>query len=397
MMFRLAEARTLSVCIGVVLAAANLRAETNALPFYDRFEPGWSFQAEWHAFDYPGGGRVDCPSDWTQPHSDYCPYDPSNAPNIPAPGTGASWTWGPYKFETWPDKDNGGRVFSGQRSGRQPIWDPMWGAIYHIFTPPPAGKDLRLKVQIWDEAGILCDCDQQSQPIGYVCNCNNLPPPNPSRTNFDVHGGIELGAPYRRASYSGSDKEFYFLGVNTKRSWDRYCWTTAADGWVVTDVPRTRGWHEMQIVVHPYTGNLGDVEFWMDGVRIARGHRMPGTGSGADVIYLHLGGDPALITESHLTNTFEEFWYDEVALTACHDPRPDADGDGDVDAIDFAGFQNCITPEADPFLQSNALFDPVNCQCFDLDGDQDVDSVDLDGFVACASGPALPADPDCDH
>lgn len=116
----------LVMTLGTVLFCSTAAdAETNALPFYENFEPPWGYQNEWHAFDYPGGGRADCPKNWTLPHSDYCPYDPSNAPGIPASSPNDSWTWGPYKFESWPDRDNGGRVFSGQRSGRQPIWDPM--------------------------------------------------------------------------------------------------------------------------------------------------------------------------------------------------------------------------------------------------------------------------------
>lgn len=382
--------------VGCLTGSAVL-AETNALPFYDNFEQGWSFKAEWHAFDYPGGGRTDCPKIWTMPHSDYCPYDPSNAPGIPAAAPNDSWTWGPYKFETWPDLENGGRIFSGTRSGRQPVWDPMWAALYHIFTPPAADQDLRLTAKVWDEAGILCDCDQAGQPAGYVCDCNNLPPPNSSRTNFDVNGGIELGAPNRRESYAGNDKEYYFLGVNTHQSWDHYSWATPADGWVTSSVPRSRAWHTMEIVVHPYTGNLGDVEFWIDGQLIAQGHRMPGTGTGVDVQYLHLGGDPALLTTTNVANTFEEFWYDEVALTACYNPRPDVDGDTDVDQADFGRFQACLTGPANPLDLVNPLFDRAACACFDLDGDQDVDAADFDGFVTCAGGPEVAADPDCDH
>lgn len=383
--------------LSFLLSAVAAKAETTALPFYDNFEPPWGFKNEWHAFDYPGGGRADCPRNWTQPHADYCPYDPSNAPGIPNPAPNDSWTWGPYKFETFPDLEHGGRIFSGQRSGRQPIWDPMWGAIYHIFDAPPPGQDLRLKVQVWDEAGILCDCDQQAQPVGYVCDCNNLPPPNPSRPNFDVNGGIQLGSPYRRASYSGPEKEYYFLGVNTHRSWTHYCWATPANGWVVSAVPRTRAWHQMEIVVHPYTGNLGDVEFWMDGALVAKGHRMPGLGGGVQVNQLRLGGDPALLTESILANTFEEFWYDEVTLSACHNPRPDTDGDGDVDQADFGVFQACLSGPADPFVAANPLFDKQLCSCLDLDGDQDVDDSDFNGFLACASGPSMPANKDCDR
>ena len=371
----------LAVATIAAVGSSVLEAETYTFPFYSNFEPGWSFKDEWHAFDAPANRYTDCPTNWSKPYQDYCPRDPSNAPGIPAPPTGDSWTWGPYKFETWPDKDNGGRVFSGQRSGRQPIADPYWYAIYHIFEPPAAGKDLRLKAEFYDDAAILCDCD----PWG-----------PPSRSNFDVNAGIELGAPYRRADYVGTDKEYYFLGINSHQSWDHYAWATAADGWVVSNVPRTQGWHRLEIVVHPYSGRL-DVEFWIDQVRVAEGHRMLGpSGTGAEVSYLHLGGDPALITESNLSNTFEDGWYDEVALTTCNNPRMDSDGDGDVDQVDFGYFQSCISEPADPFQLTNPSFDGAACQCADLDGDQDVDDADVAAFVDCISGPSIPADPDCD-
>ncbi len=388
----------------VVLAVAEARAETNALPLYEKFEPAggyWDYKVEWHAFDAPANRYTDCPTNWAKPHLDYCPYDPSNAPNIPAPAPSDSWTWGPYKFESWPDKDNGGRVFSGQRSGRQPIWDPMWGRLYHIFTMPAPGLDLRFKTQMWDPANRLCDCDQEwirdyCGYAGYVCTCG-VTPPCPSRPNYDDNGGIEVSTPNRRETYLGLDKDAFYLGINSHHSWTHYCWYSVSDGWVVSSVPRSQAWHLLEIVVHPYTGGL-DVEFMLDGVQIAQGHRMPGpSGTGVDLSYAHIGGDPALITERHTANTFEEFWYDEVALTGCRNPRPDVDGDGDVDQADFGAFQSCITGPADPFLQANALFDRTNCQCLDLNGDEDVDDDDLVGFVDCISGPGAAADLDCDH
>jgi len=373
--------RILAAWAALAGGAGALRAETTALPFYENFEPPWDFRDEWHAFDYPGNRNAHCPWPYSLPRQSYCPDDPSNGRHIPAPSPNDSWTWGPYKFETWPDRDNGGHVFSGQRSGRQVTADPYWYAIYHIFDPPAPGKDLRLKVQFYDNAEILCDCD----PWG-----------PPSRPNFDVNAGIELGAPYRRFSYAGPDKEYYFLGINSHHSWDHYAWATPTDGWVVSTVPRTRGWHRFEIVVRPYTGGP-DVDFLIDGALIAQGHRAPGpANNGADVVYLHLGGDPALITESNLANTFEDAWYDEVALTECHNPRPDVNGDGAVDMLDFARLQTCITGPADPFMAVNPLFDRANCQCLDLDGDQDVDIADLDGFLNCAAGPGVLANPDCD-
>ncbi|HOW72502.1 MAG TPA: hypothetical protein PKY77_18030 [Phycisphaerae bacterium] len=350
------------------IAGAALPSATTQLPFYENFEPvkldgtSWSFLTEWLACDSPANRKTTCPVD---------PMLPKGWPN-PAPND--AQTWGPYKFETWPDEANGGRVFSGQRSGRQPIWDPMWAAILHVFDPPLEPGHLRAKTQFYDPADILCDCD----PWG-----------PPSRPNFDDHGWLILTEPNRT--------EYFVLAVNSKISWEYYSWATMADGWHITPVPRTQGWHRLEIVVHPYSGAVGDVEFLIDGVVISQGRRMPGQGNGIDVTWLRLGGDPRLLTEGYLTNTFEEFWYDEVALTFCrNEPRFDTDRDGDVDHADFGIFQACLSGPANAFV-ANPPFDGSACQCLDADGDRDADADDLAVFTRCYSGPTIPAFRGCDN
>jgi hypothetical protein len=78
-------------------------------------------------------------------------------------------------------------------------------------------------------------------------------------------------------------------------------------------------------------------------------------------------------------------------IAGCNTPFADADGDGDVDQNDFAGFQSCITLAGDP----SGAFDSTACGCFDRDGDQDVDHDDFVPFFLCGSGPAIPADENC--
>jgi len=76
----------------------------------------------------------------------------------------------------------------------------------------------------------------------------------------------------------------------------------------------------------------------------------------------------------------------------CPDPFADADGDGDVDQVDFGLWQVCFTGDGGSIIDSE-------CECFDRNRDGDVDSnEDFAAFQACAdtSGPTIPADPNCD-
>lgn len=368
---------------GVLLAMAvamspAARAEPVVL-LYEDFEPvggdpgdceqenrgHWDWTAQWEACDVLG--HPTCPDD----------------PDLPAD----SAQYGPLKFESWPDLCAGGQVFSGYRSGRQPIWDPYWGAMLHRFDAPGVSGTLRLKAWQYDAADILCDCDEQAQPHWYTCDCDDPePPPWPNRPNFRVQGWIMLNNPDR--------SEYYVLGVNTHQSWTHVAWATKTDGWNVSGLERVKGWRKMEIVVHPYSGEVGDVQFLVDDAVVAEGRRAEGEGSGVPVSWVRLGGDPTVLPESHLTNTLETFWYDEVELTfatACHTPPADADGDGDVDQDDFAAFQRCYTGAEDPA----GVFDPIVCGCFDFDGDGDVDADDFAVFAACFSGPTVEAHETC--
>jgi hypothetical protein len=67
----------------------------------------------------------------------------------------------------------------------------------------------------------------------------------------------------------------------------------------------------------------------------------------------------------------------------------DFDFDGDVDAVDQAVFESCITAPASPHDDSD------NCWRADLDPDSDVDQSDFGLFQRCLSGGRMPADPDC--
>jgi hypothetical protein len=86
--------------------------------------------------------------------------------------------------------------------------------------------------------------------------------------------------------------------------------------------------------------------------------------------------------------------YVSVVSPGCRDPFADADADGDVDQLDFAIMQACVSGELAPAA--------AGCVCFDRPesgfphGDSDVDHDDLDAFEACASGPGVATASGCD-
>jgi hypothetical protein len=70
----------------------------------------------------------------------------------------------------------------------------------------------------------------------------------------------------------------------------------------------------------------------------------------------------------------------------CHTPPQDADGDGDVDLVDFLTFQTCFNGPNRPYAATLP-----ECQCLDDDKDADVDLADFLVFQGCFNGPNRPA------
>lgn len=73
-------------------------------------------------------------------------------------------------------------------------------------------------------------------------------------------------------------------------------------------------------------------------------------------------------------------------VQCCPIPFADADKDTDVDMLDFAQLQKCVS------LGGVAPV-PAECACFNRDGDADVDANDIERFIACATGPNIAFDP----
>ena len=63
-------------------------------------------------------------------------------------------------------------------------------------------------------------------------------------------------------------------------------------------------------------------------------------------------------------------------------PFADADGDHDVDQVDFGAYQSCF---AGPGNDDVAY----ECRCFDRDKDGDIDLADFAEFAKCVTGPAI--------
>jgi hypothetical protein len=366
---------------GLSVTTLTATGQTTALPFYEGFEPvggspgdcnssdrgHWSFQPEWQACD-----AGNCPD---------------NDPLLMCvnPATDA-WCWGPQKFESYPDLCAGGHVFAGYRAGRQPIFDPYWASIVHAFDPPDGVGDLHARVMFYDSTAIVCSCECNCDPDGPLFGYPD------GRPNYQIQGWLTLenpehlpGAPPGRGR-----REACAIGINSYSSWVYYSWYTITDGWQRTSVPRSPGWHKLEIFVHPYEGQAGDVEFRIDDVTVGLGRRRSENGMPVPVSWLRLGGDPALITQNHLVNTFQELYYDEMHLSfvpqQCNPIRSDFDNDGDVDLNDFGALQRCHTGGTQP-----ALFDATHCHCMDYDDDLDVDSQDAGVFSSCASRSDVPA------
>jgi hypothetical protein len=110
--------------------------------------------------------------------------------------------------------------------------------------------------------------------------------------------------------------DFYQLGVNSSVSISNYYMRTSTDGNLASGVARTQGWHELRIEALPYTGNFGDVLFYIDNNLVSNpatfGKRKVNTGSGFDLNEIRLG--------LSVKTPGSPFWYDNVSLDIVPEP-----------------------------------------------------------------------------
>lgn len=338
------------------------------------------------------------PSNWVNPYPALPPPPPSFVPFPywsdegswfdvnwagPKPMCGHGETYncfGPHVFNTSTDHPHSG-AYCVKQINAQPFW---YGITLTQKLTLPSNKTIRLSAWQFED-------------------CNHLDPyPQSWNVSHDQdEGWVALIGDDGPAGSIVYDAEFAAIGVHAPPPnptpiwsynadfWHNLTWSTATESWNLTGpvVPRTQGFRHLEIWVHPYTGNVGDVEFFVNGTKVAQGIRKPGyLGTGVPINNIGLGANPAHMSEDYIANTYDYFYYDDVKLSV--GALGDFDGDGDVDLIDFGHFQACFNgPNRPPVT--------AGCEDADFDSDNDVDLMDFGVFQGCFNGPNRPAQSAC--
>jgi hypothetical protein len=290
--------------------------------------------------------------------------------------------WGP-----WPlfQIDPANHPHTGVQCARQEQAQPYWyGSKIAFPLTLPDDKTIRLSVWQFEDASPT-----------FLQPATNPPQPGDPRRYHDhdqVQGWVAL-----TGDYYEDETEFLAIGVHAHWAspepvldwWHNVAWSTAMEGWNLTSplVPRAQGFRHLEIWVHPYTGNVGDVEFFINGAKVGEGSRTTVDGAVVPINSIALGSSPAHMSEDYISNTYEYFWYDDVKLSVgvlC-----DFDDDGDVDLADFGHFQSCFNGPNRPPAQA------TGCDDADVDSDGDVDLADFGVFQGCFNGPNRPAGAGC--
>lgn len=183
--------------------------------------------------------------------------------------------------------------------------------------------------------------------------------------------------------------------------WFEICWDVRGSGYSVTDVPPDP--YQAWMLRSNWFGffRLAQLNWWsLNGATAVSGFtEIEQSGEFAATAENGEPVCPPYVLLRNRTGLYDgsadgQMLYDKIdfyveAIGGCNTPAADMDGDGDVDQADFAAMQACMTGAGGGVSGA--------CICADLDADdQDVDSVDLLRFENCASGPGVPADPDCE-
>ncbi len=354
------------------------------------------------------GGNIDPPWEWGDVSIDNWPYVMVGSIPVSVPGkiygfplhAMAGSDPGHQKNHTNPLPLVGGTAFEVDAN-------PYGYASQHEFDAQEG--TLRLSAWVWEDAERPL-CVQSTWPVRGMVGLTSVPgdmlpdpAPVPNHPN-EIY-------PY---------DDFAFIGVESPVSNDPndppqkfYQWRTKTDGWNLTNVPRkvdyvchgAQTWRHVEIVVYPYSGRAGDIEFIIDDQVVGEGHRVAGAHcQGVEFRRIQMGTRFPEVADALAYRppfSYEHFWFDDIELSVepwsgspClnEELRFDADNDGDVDQDDFAVFQACLTGTDDPY----EVYDCQACRCMNSDGDQDIDEDDYGPFEACGSGPGIQAEESCD-
>lgn len=129
--------------------------------------------------------------------------------------------------------------------------------------------------------------------------------------SINISGGLMLAGDH-------ASTDFYQLGVNSgavagNSDITNYFVRTQAETSAVTSIPRTQGWHELRIEVLPYTGNAGDVLFYIDNVLAnPAGFGKRRAAGAVDMNEIRLG--------ISVRTPDSPFWFDDVSLSMVPEP-----------------------------------------------------------------------------
>lgn len=398
-----------AVVLGVALGIVSMPLSAQTVVFSDNFDPV-----------PPAAGGVVRSADW--PYTDVGGYPQS------LPGKVLNYRVHQMQGSDAGHQKNHTGLPSEGGSAFEVNANPYPYAAYHQFDPQTG--DLRVGAWIWDDVESR---KPQSWPNPAQINGGLMLTALPNDDPIIFNNGITEIYTYDDFAFIGiqalipsSKPDPNAPGFNPYSPQSvavQYCyqWRTKTDGWHLTLDPNTgnpvprrvdfripeqipQTWRHVEIVVHPYSGRVGDIEFFIDGVLVGQGRRDPGLNCrGVELRRIQIGSrfpDESDAQAFRPPYSYEHLWFDDVLLTVepadlpCANPalRFDADNDGDVDHVDFSLFQICYTDANDPGGKYNCDL----CRCMNADVDQDIDGDDRTAFEQCASGPGVSADVACD-
>lgn len=151
-------------------------------------------------------------------------------------------------------------------------------------------------------------------------------------------------------------------------------------------------WHLIALTIEDVAGGRVNVRGYYDGQLLGEALDRPFEPAPAALdVHLSVGAQASTLGDVDNLSFWQQALRPDQVLSLFENgfapmrPWPDADGDGDVDQIDFSFYQLC-------YSGGNGGLAAPACSRFDWDWDNDVDESDFDKFRDCGTGPAVPLD-----